>query len=108
MCFALYHGSTKFEVVVPFFDLSFVDDIIAKGLLNLLDALIFNITQPLSKLDAISLLDAFTRLVLKRKFDDLALHSCTPGETAGAYFCESFHACAGRVASPLIQWILLT
>lgn len=49
-----YCDAAMFELVVPLYALGFADDIIAKGLLNLLEVLNFSITNILPNLDAIS------------------------------------------------------
>lgn len=46
--------ATMFEVVVSPYAMGFANDIIAKGLLNLLEVLNFSITKILANLDAIS------------------------------------------------------
>lgn len=58
----------------------FPHDIIAKGLLNILDSL--SIMKLLLKLDAIS---AFGHLAWKRKYNKCALHIYTTGITNGKY-----------------------
>lgn len=62
-CIILHRGVVMFEAVVPLLGVSFAHSITAKGQLNLLDGLSLNITKPLAKYNAISLLNAFGHLV---------------------------------------------
>jgi hypothetical protein len=54
--------ATIFEVVKPLFDLHCTHYIITKSLLNLLDCFCFGISKLLAKLDAVSLLHAFSHI----------------------------------------------
>lgn len=80
--FALHWGAAMFEPVVLQFDLSFTHDIIAKGLLNILDGLSLSNTKLLAKHHVITMPDAFGYIVWKRKSDEYAQHVYTLGVTA--------------------------